>query len=170
MKLTLDELNQLSCEEFTRKLGAVFEHSPWVAERVAAQRPFTDISELHKAMVAVIDASGEAEKMQLICAHPELGSKLSVRGGLTAESSQEQAGAGLSQCSPEEFAILTDLNRRYGEKFGFPFILAVRGHNRQSIISEFTRRIESSFEKEFAENLYQIYRIGLFRLQDLVRS
>lgn len=170
MAVTLDALNRLPVDEFTEALGAIFEHSPWVAEQAAAQRPFADVNALHAAMVGVIEAAGAAAQVALIRAHPELGGKLAVRGELTAESTQEQAGAGLNQCSPEEFATFTELNRRYGEKFGFPFILAVRGHNRQSIISEFTRRIELSLEAEQAESLRQIYRIGLFRLQDLVQD
>ena len=107
-------------------------------------------------------------QLRLIRAHPELGGKLAVAGGLTAESTQEQAGAGLGQCSPQEFAELTELNARYGATFGFPFILAVRGHNRQSIIAEFRRRIELTPEQEQRESLQQIYRIGLLRLQDLL--
>lgn len=170
MAVTLEELNRLPVAEFTEKLGAIFEHSPWVAEQAAARRPFADVAALHAAMVDVIEAAGEEAQVRLIRAHPELGGKLAMRGELTAESTQEQAGAGLNQCSPEEFAALTDLNRRYGEKFGFPFILAVRGHNRQSIIGEFTRRIELAPEAEQAESLRQIYRIGLFRLQDLVQD
>lgn len=170
MAVTLEELNRLPVAAFTEKLGAIFEHSPWVAEQAAARRPFADVAALHAAMVDAIEAAGEEAQVRLIRAHPELGGKLAMRGELTAESTQEQAGAGLNQCSPEEFAALTDLNRRYGEKFGFPFILAVRGHNRQSIIGEFTRRIELAPEAEQAESLRQIYRIGLFRLQDLVRD
>lgn len=169
-KILLSELNQMPAADFTAALGAIFEHSPWVAEQAAAGRPFADVEALHAAMVEKIEAAGAAAQLKLIRAHPELGGKLAVRGELTAESTQEQAGAGLNQCSPQEFAELTDLNARYGEKFGFPFILAVRGHSRQSIIAEFRRRIELTPEQEQQESLRQIYRIGLFRLQDLVAA
>lgn len=166
--ILLSELNQMSAADFTAALGAIFEHSPWVAEQAAAERPFAGVNALHAAMTAKIEAAGTAAQLKLIRAHPELGGKLAVRGELTAESTQEQAGAGLNQCSPQEFTELTELNARYGEKFGFPFILAVRGHSRQSIIAEFRRRIEFTPEQEQQESLRQIYRIGLFRLQDLV--
>ncbi|UOO81287.1 2-oxo-4-hydroxy-4-carboxy-5-ureidoimidazoline decarboxylase [Uruburuella testudinis] len=168
-KILLSELNHMHRADFTTALGAIFEHSPWVAEQTAAARPFADVAALHAAMVAQIEAAGEAAQLKLIRAHPELGGKLAVAGALTAESTQEQAGAGLNQCSPQEFAELTDLNARYGEKFGFPFILAVRGHDRQSIIAEFRRRIGLTPAQEQQESLRQIYRIGLLRLQDLVQ-
>ena len=167
-KILLSELNQMSVADFTAALGGIFEHSPWVAEQAAAGRPFAGVEALHAAMVEKIESAGAAAQLKLIRAHPELGGKLAVAGGLTAESTQEQAGAGLGQCSPQEFAELTELNARYGATFGFPFILAVRGHNRQSIIAEFRRRIELTPEQEQRESLQQIYRIGLLRLQDLL--
>ena len=166
--MLLSELNRMAEADFTAALGAVFEHSPWVAAQAAGSRPFADVAALHAAMVAEIEAAGTVAQLRLIRAHPELGGKLAVAGGLTAESTQEQAGAGRGQCSPQEFAELTELNARYGATFGFPFILAVRGHNRQSIIAEFRRRIELTPEQEQRESLQQIYRIGLLRLQDLL--
>ena len=113
-------------------------------------------------------APREAEQLALLRAHPELAGKAAVRGELTADSTQEQSGAGLSQCSPEEFALLTDLNRRYNAKFGFPFILAVKGYDRAGIIREFARRVEQDRAAEFAECLAQIARITRFRLEALV--
>lgn len=169
-KIRLSELNRMSAADFVAALGGIFEHSPWVAEQAAANRPFADVEAVHRTMVEKIEAAGEEVQLKLIRAHPELGGKLAVRGELTAESTQEQAGAGLNQCSPEEFSELTELNARYGEKFGFPFILAVRGHNRQSIIGEFRRRVELNVQQEQQESLRQIYRIGLFRLQDLIEE
>lgn len=167
--LTLSELNTLSADEFTRVLGGVFEHSPWVAEQVRTQRPFSSVEELHAAMVRVIEDAGTEAQLRLIRNHPELAGKAAVRGELTPESNAEQAGAGLDRCSPEEYATLTALNQAYREKFGFPFILAVKGYDRRGIIDEFRRRAALTPEEEMAESLKQIYKIGRFRLDDLVQ-
>lgn len=169
-RITLAELNALPDEQFVRLLGGIFEHSPWVAEQVAPLRPFEGVDDLHQAMVdRIVDAGAEAQ-MTLIRAHPELAGKAAVRGELTPESSSEQRGAGLDQCTPEEYSQLTALNQAYREKFGFPFILAVRGHDRQSVIAQFRRRLALSPPEETAECLEQIYKIGRFRLDDLIRK
>lgn len=168
--ITLDELNSLPQEQFVRLLGGIFEHSAWVAEQVAPMRPFDHIDNLHQAMVdRIVDAGADAQ-MALIRAHPELAGKAAVRGELTPESTSEQRGAGLDQCTTEEYSTLTALNQAYREKFGFPFILAVRGHDRQSVIGEFKRRLALSPSDETAESLEQIYKIGRFRLDDLIRK
>ena len=117
-----------------RRAGGIYEHSPWVARGVAARRPFANAAELADAMRAEVDAAGDAAQIRPVRAHPELAGKAAVRGELTAESTREQSGAGLDRCSPEEFARLQALNQRYNEKFGFPFILAVRGYDRAGII------------------------------------
>lgn len=166
--VTLARLNALPVPEFVELLGGIFEHSPWVAEQVASSRPFNDIDALHKAMVESIVNAGAKAQLALILAHPELAGKAAVRGRLTPESASEQRGAGLDQCSEEEYSQLTALNQAYREKFGFPFILAVKGHSRQSVISEFRRRLALTPPQETAECLAQIYRIGRFRLDDLI--
>jgi 2-oxo-4-hydroxy-4-carboxy-5-ureidoimidazoline decarboxylase len=168
--MTLPELNAMSEDAFVHALGGIFEHSPWVAQRVFARRPFASIDALHRAMVAVVDGASEAEKLALLRAHPELAGKAAIRGEMTADSVSEQAGAGLSQCSAEEFARLTDLNARYNERFGFPFILAVKGYDRAGIIGEFARRVSNDREKEFAEGLAQVARIARFRLEALIQE
>ncbi|WP_397475444.1 2-oxo-4-hydroxy-4-carboxy-5-ureidoimidazoline decarboxylase [Pusillimonas sp.] len=169
-RITLAELNVMPGAQFVHMLGGIFEHSPWVAEQVASLRPFDGIDDLHQAMVdRIVDAGAEAQ-MALIQAHPELAGKAAVRGKLTPESTSEQRGAGLDQCSPEEYSELTALNQAYREKFGFPFILAVRGHDRRSIIEEFRRRLALSRSDETAECLEQIYKIGRFRLDDLIST
>ncbi|TFL10224.1 2-oxo-4-hydroxy-4-carboxy-5-ureidoimidazoline decarboxylase [Pusillimonas caeni] len=168
--ITLAELNALPSGQFVNLLGGIFEHSPWVAEQVASARPFRDIDSLHQAMVERIAAAGPEAQRALIRAHPELAGKAAVRGELTPESTSEQQGAGLDRCTPEEYSTLTALNQAYREKFGFPFILAVRGHDRQSVIREFRRRLALSPPEETAECLEQIYKIGRFRLDDLVRK
>jgi 2-oxo-4-hydroxy-4-carboxy-5-ureidoimidazoline decarboxylase len=166
--MTLQDLNALDASNFTLVLGGIFEHSPWVAERVLHQRPFASTQALHTAMVAAIEAEGSEAQLKLIRAHPELAGKAAVRGELTEESNREQSGAGLDRCTPQEFAELHNLNTSYNEKFGFPFIVAVRGHTRHSIIALMAQRVGNSVESEQRECLQQIYKIGQFRLEDLL--
>ena len=165
--MTLDELNRLDERAFTTALGGIYEHSPWVAAGVAGKRPFASIDALAAAMAAVVAGADEARQLALIRAHPELAGKAMVRKELTAESTGEQAGAGLTDCSPAEFARLADLNRRYNVKFGFPFILAVKGYDRAGVMAEFARRVEQDRATEFAENLRQIDRIARMRLASI---
>lgn len=166
--ISLETLNQLSAQAFVNVLGGVFEHSPWVAQDVLDQRPFKSVAALHHAMKTCVAAAGTEAQLRLIRAHPELAGKAAVRGELTAESASEQSGAGLDQCSEQEFAQLTALNQAYREKFGFPFIIAVRGLDRDGIIQAFERRLGNSYDEEFAECLAQIYTIGELRLQTLI--
>lgn len=166
--ISLQKLNTLDAAAFVQLLGGVFEHSPWVAERVASQRPFASLEKLHSAMVDAIESSGPEMQLRLIRAHPELAGKAAVRGEMTQESNREQKGAGLDQCSPEEFASIQSLNAQYQEKFKHPFIVAVRGHTRQSVIALVTQRLTNSAAEEHMECLKQIYRIGELRLTDLV--
>ena len=121
-------------------------------------------------MCATLAAADLDAKLALIRAHPELAGKLAIRGELTDASTREQAGAGLNLCSPDEFARLTALNSAYNTRFGFPFILAVRGHDRSSIIANMTQRIDNDCEVEIATALAQIERIAGFRLRDLVTA
>nr|WP_237561513.1 2-oxo-4-hydroxy-4-carboxy-5-ureidoimidazoline decarboxylase [Frateuria defendens] len=162
--MALSELNALPKAAFVETLGGIFEHSPWVAEGAADGRPYGSVAALHAAMCEVVRAAGEAAQLALIRAHPELAGKAAVRGELTAASTSEQRGAGLDQCSPEEFAELTALNRAYGERHGFPFILAVRGHTRASILAALRERAAQPTEVEQAECLAQIERIAALRL------
>ena len=168
--IPLATLNAAPREEFVARLGGIFEHSPWVAERAFERRPFASREALHAAMVAVVAEAGEERQLALIRAHPELAGRAAVRGETTEFSQQEQGGSGLLDCSPEEFARLQALNRRYVEKFGFPFILAVRGLDRAAIIAAFARRAENPREAEIAEALRQIARITGFRLAALVEG
>lgn len=168
MQTTLTQLNAMSADAFVATLAGIFEHSPWVAESVAGERPFPSIDALYGAMCRVVDAAGETAQLALINAHPELAGKAAVRGELTDESTREQSGAGLNQCSPEEFARLQALNAQYREKFGFPFILAVRGYDRAGIIENFEARVSNSRDAELRESLRQIYRIARLRLDELI--
>lgn len=166
--MTLAELGTLDEAAFVAALGGVFEHSPWVAQRAYAARPFASVDALHRAMTAEVERASDAERLALIRAHPELAGRAAVRGELTAESTREQAGAGLAECSPDEFARLSDLNARYLARFRFPFILAVRGYDRAGIIDEFARRVDNDLDAELAESLAQIARIARFRLEALI--
>jgi len=167
--MTLDELNHLDDPAFAALLGGIYEHSPWVAEGAVAGRPYANVEALHRAMSSVVARAGGASQLALIRAHPELAGKAMTRKTLTADSTSEQSGAGLTECSPEELATLTALNDRYNAKFGFPFILAVKGHDRASVIAAFARRVESDRDTEFAENLRQIDRIAGLRLASLLK-
>jgi len=166
--MTLWELNRLSTGAFVTALGQVFEHSPWVAERVSKKRPFKTLDELHETMIAAVWSAPAATQTALLRAHPELAGKAALRGELTAESTLEQSGAGLSHCSPDELAKLTALNAAYNAKFGFPFILAVKGYDRVGILREFERRLDRDPSIEFEEALKQVARITRFRLEALL--
>ncbi|WP_322104006.1 2-oxo-4-hydroxy-4-carboxy-5-ureidoimidazoline decarboxylase [Paraburkholderia sp. J41] len=168
MHYTLEQLNHASADAFVATLSGIFEHSPWVAEAAARQRPFASIEALHRAMSQIVETAGEAKQLALINAHPELAGKAAVRGELTAESTREQSGAGLDQCTQAEFDKLHALNRQYREKFGFPFILAVRGYDRHGIIANFESRANNDRAQEVRASLDQIYRIARFRLDELI--
>lgn len=166
--VTLDALNLMTFDEFVALLGGVFEKSPWVAQQAEAARPFGSVAALHSAMVQCIENAGIRPQLELICAHPELAGKAAIAGELTEESTREQAGAGLSHCTAEQFSELHRLNAAYNQRFGHPFILAVRGYDRVGILGEFSRRVSADPEQERGECLRQIYRIGQLRLADLV--
>lgn len=155
---------------FTAAYGGVYEHSPWVAETAWDQRTGTNIDTLDnlRAMMRnVVEHGSEAQQMTLICAHPDLAGKAAVAGDLTKESRSEQSGAGLDQCSPDEFAEFQTLNAAYKTKFGFPFIIAVKGHDRHSILSAFRARLNHDRAREFRTALDEIHKIAGFRLADL---
>lgn len=168
--MTLAGINALDEAEFVAALGAVFEHSPWIAQRVFAARPFASVDALHRAMMAEVERGSDAERLALIRAHPELAGRAAIRGELTVESAREQSGAGLAECSPDEYARLTDLNARYLARFRFPFVLAVKGYDRAGIIDEFARRLDNDRDSELAESIAQIARIARFRLEALVTA
>jgi 2-oxo-4-hydroxy-4-carboxy-5-ureidoimidazoline decarboxylase len=167
---TLSELNSLDAQAFTALLGGIFEHSPWIAAQAYAGRPFAAVSDLHAAMCHEVEQSGRDAQLKLIRAHPELAGKAALRGELTAESTREQQGAGLDACSAEEFERLHALNDAYNKKFNFPFIVAVRGHTRDSILALMEQRLQNDGEAEMQEALQQIYRIALLRLQAVIEE
>jgi len=161
----LARLSTLDQGTFVRELGDVFEHSPWIAEGAWSKGPFTSVEQLHAAMGKVLHQADAARRMALIRAHPELAGKAAIRGELTDHSRNEQQGVGLDACTPEEFAAIQELNQAYSAKFGFPFIVAVKDHTRESIIADMRRRISQPIESEVAEAIRQIERIAWFRLK-----
>jgi allantoate deiminase/N-carbamoyl-L-amino-acid hydrolase len=170
---TIQSLNDCDAAGFVDALRGIYEHSPWIPERAAAHRPFASLAALKLALQDVVDGAAAAERLALLRAHPELAGKAAIAGRLTAESSGEQASSGLDRCSPDEYALLHDLNARYNERFGFPFILAVkgptgRGLTRQAIIDTFARRVSNQPADELAEALRQVHRIAEIRLNALL--
>jgi len=168
--IRLSELNEATSAEFVALLTGIFEHSPWVAERAASARPFRSRFHLHEVLQVVVADASRDEQLALIRAHPELGGNLAARGELTVASAREQKGAGLADCSPEQLARLRALNAEYVERFGFPFVLAVRGHNTASIIASLEQRVRNDADSERAVALSEIGRIAGFRLADLVEE
>ncbi|NRR30344.1 allantoate amidohydrolase [Oxalobacteraceae bacterium] len=173
MTITLEHLNRIDAEEFTALLHGLYEHSPWIPQRAAAQRPFATVAALKIALQTVVRNATTDEQLGLVRAHPELAGKAALAGELTAESTGEQAQAGLTQCTAEELATLHRLNDEYNTKFGFPFILAVKGPTgkgltRHEITAAFTRRSRSQRDDELAECLRQIGRIAEMRLNVLL--
>jgi N-carbamoyl-L-amino-acid hydrolase len=169
--LTLDQLNAASAGDALQMLDGIYEHSPWIAQQALTQRPFRSLAQLKVAMARAVRKATPAQQLTLLRAHPELAGRLAERGELTAESTHEQATAGLKACSPEELAALQRLNAEYQAKFGWPFILAVRGPRgtgltRTEIIATFARRLENHAAFERAECLRNIHRIAELRLND----
>ena len=166
--ITLERLNSLPADGFVAALHGIFERSPWVPERVAAARPFASRLDLHEAMCKVVMQATLEEQLALIRAHPELAGRAAVRGELTPESTREQRAAGLSACTPEQLARIQALNAQYSKTFGFPFVVAVKGHTPATVIAALEKRISHSVESERSVALTQIGRIAGFRLADLV--
>ncbi len=156
----------LERDEFVRRYGGVYEHSAWVAEEGFADAcDLADTSALATVLAGVVDATSHTQKLALIRAHPDLAGRAAIAGELTGASTEEQAGAGIDQCSAEEFQLFQTLNDSYKGKFGFPFVMAVRNSNRQEILAGFTARLENDAETEFARAISEIHKIARLRLQ-----
>lgn len=160
----------LSRDGFIATFADIYEHSPWVAAAAYDQGSFDeldDIETLHARMSQILLDADRERQLALINAHPDLAGKAAVQGQLTDASTSEQAGAGIHQCTPEEFERFTQLNELYKTRFAFPFIMAVKGSNRHQILAAFERRIDNPADVEFACALAEINKIALFRLQAL---
>lgn len=168
---TLQEINQFTPAQFSAAFGAVYEHSPWIAERSFASKPvggFASRASVHAALVAVVQSASDDEKLALLNSHPELAGKEAAAGTLTRESTREQAAAGLSSMSADDVAQLRRLNASYREKFGFPFIIAARNNTQGAIFGAIKSRQLNTRAMEFNNNLMQVGEIARLRLLDII--
>jgi 2-oxo-4-hydroxy-4-carboxy-5-ureidoimidazoline decarboxylase len=164
-RVDLDTLNTQGIDAFTALLGGIFEHSSWVARMAYAGRPFASVAALHATMVSVVTNSGRERQLALLRAHPELARP----GPLTASSLAEQGGMGLDRLAADEAAAFDALNTAYRARFGFPFIIAVRGQrDRTAILAALSSRVQHSPEQEMATALAEVAKIARFRLDDLI--
>jgi 2-oxo-4-hydroxy-4-carboxy-5-ureidoimidazoline decarboxylase len=159
---TLEALNASNRDGFVDAVGWVFEHSPWVAEQAWSQRPFRSLDALLQVMTAAVANADRELQLELLRAHPDLG----ARARMSDASTGEQTGAGLDHLSRDEFDRLQRLNTAYRERFGFPFLFAVKGSTRHDVLAALERRLGCSVVEEFDEALRQVYRIAEFRLRD----
>lgn len=162
--MNLAAINHLSREAFVEQLGWVFEHSPWVAEKAWEHRPWASLEALHHSLVQAVQEAPKEAQLALIRAHPDLGS----RARMAPASVAEQQGAGLGALSPAEYERIQALNRAYTQKFGFPFILAVRGKSKHDVFAAMETRLHHSLDQELRTALEEIYKIARFRLADLL--
>ncbi|WP_100332607.1 2-oxo-4-hydroxy-4-carboxy-5-ureidoimidazoline decarboxylase [Bacillus xiapuensis] len=162
--IPMKALNEMPLSEFVERLKDICEHSPWVMERSAAFRPFHSRESLCEQIITVIQTASEEEKRKIIQAHPHLG----TRQPISTLSQSEQKGAGLSQLSDTEYERLLDMNKTYVQQFGFPFILAVRGKNKEDIFQAMQNRLKNSKEQEFTQALSEIYQIIRLRIEDQI--
>lgn len=167
-RLNIEQINALSRDDFVSVFGDVAEHAPWVAERAAAARPFSDLRATAEAFVDAVLTADEPEKLALVRAHPDLVGRAAVAEDVAEASRREQAAAGLDRLTAKEFERFSALNRAYREKFGFPFILAVKGADKRDILRAFEERIGHDVETEFANAIRQVAQIVTFRIYDRV--
>ncbi|KHF41385.1 hypothetical protein LQ50_03900 [Halalkalibacter okhensis] len=160
----MDHVNKMDQSEFVEVVGAVFEHSPWVAERSWKNHPFDHLEQMYNVMIKEMHAAPSSLKRSLLRAHPDLGTRLEV----SESSRDEQKNAGLSQLTEEEFEEFSMMNKEYTNKFGFPFIMAVKGQDKLTIKNNMKERIHNSYEEEFETALIQVSKIAKFRLDDLI--
>jgi 2-oxo-4-hydroxy-4-carboxy-5-ureidoimidazoline decarboxylase len=167
-RISLQHLNTCEPEAFCAALADIWEHAPWVARRVVDQRPFASAQALHRAMVAVVAGLDEAERVALYAGHPDLAGEDARRGAMTAASVDEQGTLGLAHIDGQEARRWDELNRTYRARFGFPFILCIRRHTRESALQAFLQRLEHDRATELANALDEIATITRLRLERLV--
>jgi len=168
MSIDIDEINQSGPARFVELLGAIFEHSPWVAELAYPEKPFPSRNELHQVMTATVRRAPEVQRMALLCHHPELAGREADAGILTDDSKREQAGAGLDQCTADELLTIQSLNQAYRDRFDFPFIIAVTGLDKFQIIAAMKARLGNSTELEFETSIGEVEKIARIRIDALV--
>lgn len=163
---TIAQLNKMSQAEFTEALGEIWEETPEIAKKAWHSKPFEGVDSLYRSMVAIVNSMSETEKVNLIKAHPDLGSKTKM-----AEASvQEQAGVGLDRLSESEYQRFQSLNQAYKDKFDFPFIIVVKEHTKESILQAFETRLKNDLELEKQQALREISKIASFRLETLTEN
>ncbi len=167
---TLSELNACSKDDFVAALANIFEHSPWIAEQTASMRPFAGVNQLFDAMKAAVDRAPSELRLALIKAHPDLADKTQRAAGLTAESSAEQNSVGLDRLSDAEYVAFERVNNAYRSKFGFPYIVCVRRHTKDSILRDFERRLPNDARTETQKSIEEICRIAALRVDQLMLS
>jgi 2-oxo-4-hydroxy-4-carboxy-5-ureidoimidazoline decarboxylase len=165
---TIHALNALSPQRFRDVLAGIFERSPWVPEAVEPARPFADLAALHAVMVEAVVKAPYEDKLSLLRAHPDLAGKEAQAGALTADSSKEQKSAGLDRLSRAEMDTISRNNEAYKKRFGFPFIICVRNHDKAGIFAAFERRLNNPAEAEFETALQEVYEIARLRLEMLL--
>ena len=163
--LSIEAVNAFDATVFAARFGDVAEDSPWVSEAACEARPFIDREAMVDAFAVAVRAAARPQQLALLRAHPDLAGRAAVAGDIAAESRREQAGAGLDRLTAGEFARFQDLNARYRERFGFPFILAVKGATKQAILAAFEARIDNDAETERATALANVERIVRFRIE-----
>ena len=170
MTVRIQHINESDPSYFIDLLGGVFEHSPWVADQAFLLSPFTSRENLHESMVNIVRKAPPERQLELLCRHPELAGKEAASGHLTRASRNEQAGAGLDQCSADELAQLDRCNRDYRSRFGFPFIIAVTGLDKAAILAAMQRRLQNSREDEFRTALAEVEKIAWIRICALING
>ena len=169
-KISLANLNAADKAAFVAALGDIYEHAPWVAEAVHGQRPFASLNALHEAMTAAVRSASVEERVALLKGHPDLAGKAARAGTMTTESKAEQASAGLDRLTDGEYAAFHRHNDAYRKKFGIPFIVCVRRHNKDSILRQFERRLQNGVAAETKAALTEVFRIGALRLDQRVEA
>lgn len=168
--IPLDALNRLDDAGFAAALAGVFEHAPWVAELAATHRPFASLADLQATLAGIVRGAPAERRLDLLRGHPDLAGKAARAGDLTADSGAEQASAGLDRLTDAEYERFHALNAAYHARFGFPFIVCVRRHGKESILRSFERRLEHSPDAELATALEEVLRIGALRLDRKVTA
>ena len=168
--MTINQLNNLTQEEFTEILAEIFEHSSWIPNRTWVSKPFENIDQLLAAMIQVLDKANHEERLSLLRAHPQLAGKEAKDGTLTDSSTKEQSTANLNSLTKDEMAEITRLNQEYLDKHGFPFIIAVKNHNKDGIFQEFKKRANNERDIEFTTALTEVGLIARFRLEALLAA
>jgi 2-oxo-4-hydroxy-4-carboxy-5-ureidoimidazoline decarboxylase len=167
---SIETVNQIDQATFVESFGDIAEHSPWVAAKACIFRPYKDVDDMIAAFGKVVLTAEKSLQLDLICAHPDLAGKAAIAGELAQDSASEQAQAGIDNLSKEEFATFNDFNNRYKDRFGFPFILAVKGATKDQILASFAERIDNEHDTEFSRALNEICRIIRFRLEARIKS